>query len=110
MAEKLIKIGEKEVLFKITGSTPVTYLSMYGKDFLSEFIKLERELNGGEPDFTAFYRMCYVMAKKANAEIPPMEEWLDSFEDGFPVFELIQELLPLIQANFTTQPKKTLKK
>lgn len=86
---------------------------MFGKDFLSEFMKLEKELQAGEvKDFMAFYRIAYALAKKGDSEIPDMEKWLDTFEGGFPVFGVVQELMPLIQINFQSTKKKnpTIKK
>lgn len=55
-------------------------------------------------------RLAY--GKKADESIPQLDEWLDSFEDGFPVIDLLQELMPLIQANFKSnlnkpKPKKS---
>ena len=111
MAEKIVDINGQNVKFKITGLTPVMYMSMYGKDFLAEFIKLEKDLQEGNvQDFMPFYRIAYVLAKKGDESIGSMEEWLESFEDGLPVFDLLQELMPLIQMNFTTQKKPTGKK
>ncbi|WP_342546129.1 hypothetical protein [Lysinibacillus sp. FSL K6-4013] len=107
MAEKSININGKEVKFKITGGTPVHYLSLFGKDFLAEFIALEKDMNAGTlTDFMPFYRIAWLMAKKADESIPQLDEWLDSFEDGFPVIDLLQELMPLIQANFKSNLNK----
>lgn len=112
MAEKVLTIGEKKVPFKITGATPLMYMSMYGTDFLKDFMDLEKiHSNGEAPDMMTFYKVSYCLAKKADSEIPNMEDWLDSFEDGFPVAEVVQELMPLIQANFqSTYKSKTVKK
>ena len=107
MADLIIPIGDQEIKFTVTGSTPVMYMAMHGKDFLSEFLKLEKELNTGEvKDFMAFYRIAYTLAKKGNPDIPELSEWLDTFEDGFPVFDVVQELMPLIQLNFQSAKKK----
>jgi len=108
MAEQLITIGEKEVKFKITGSTPLMYLAAFGTDFLSDFMKLSNELNSdkGLQSTMPIYQMAWIMAKKADNNVPQLEDWLDSFEEGFPVFEVLEELIPLIQANMESKNAK----
>lgn len=107
MAEKIIHIGKQKVRFVVTGATPLMYMAMYGKDFLSEFLKLEKDLQHNTvKDFMPFYQISYCLAKKGNPEIPELMEWLESFEDGFPVFELVDQLMPLIQVNFATNLKQ----
>lgn len=112
MAEKVITIDGKKARFKITGQTPLMYMSMFnGSDFLKDFMSIEQAQAKGEaPDSLIFYKIAYCLAKKADADIPELNDWLDSFENGFPVFEIISELLPLIQSNFMTTKKKTSKK
>lgn len=109
MAEKVLTISNKEVKFKITGATPLMYMSMYGSDFLKDFMTMEKaQRNDDAPDMSTFYQVAYCLAKKADANIPDMVEWFDSFEGGFPVADVLQELMPLIQLNFSnTAPKKS---
>lgn len=103
MAIKTITINDIDVKFKVTGATPIRYMTMYGKDFLAEFIKLEKEINSGTiADFMPVYRIVYCLAKQADAEIEDMEDWLESFEDGLPVFDVLTELFPLIQLNLAS--------
>ena len=109
MAEKVLTISGKEVKFKITGATPLMYMSMFQSDFLKDFMAMEKaQRNDEAPDMIVFYKVAYCLAKKADDEIPSMEDWLDSFEDGFPIAEVLQEIMPLIQMNFSnTAPKKS---
>lgn len=103
MAVKTITINDVDVKFKITGFTPVRYTSMYGKDFIAEYLNLEKEINSGTiADFMPVYRIIYFLAKEANNEIAEMEEWFDSFEDGFPVFEVLPQLYQLINMNIAS--------
>lgn len=104
MAVKTVTINGEDVKFKITGLTPVLYMAQNGgKDFLGDFMKLEKEMKDGEIQNTMpIYRICYCLAKQANSEIEDMESWLDSFEAGFPVYDVLQELMPLIQLNLTS--------
>lgn len=108
MAEKVITINDKEVVFKITGQTPLMYRSMFaGADFLKDFMNLEKSQSAGIAfESIEFYQMVYCLAKKGNPEIPDMDAWLDSFEEGFPIMDIFPEILPLIQANFSVAPKK----
>lgn len=112
MAEKIVKIGDRDVNFKITGQTPLMYMAMFsGSDFLKDFMEIEQAQAKGEAlNSLTFYKIAYCLAKKADAELPDMGEWLESFEDGFPIFEVVAELMPLIQLNFTTTKKKTTRK
>ncbi|MGA3675633.1 hypothetical protein [Lysinibacillus agricola] len=112
MAEKIVKIGDKDVKFKVTGQTPLMYMAMFtGSDFLKDFMTIEKAQAKGEAlESLTFYKIAYCLAKKGDSEIPNIDEWLESFEDGFPVFEVFSELMPLIQLNFTTTKKKTTRK
>lgn len=101
MAEKVIKIDDREVKFIVNGLTPVTYMSEQGRDFLGDFIKMENGMKGKIPlDTMCFYNIAYITAKSADNEIGTLEEWLESFENGFPIFEVVGELMPLLQLNF----------
>lgn len=103
MAVKTITINDKDVKFMVSGATPIRYMSMYGKDFLAEFIKLEKEISSGNiADFMPVYRIIYCLAKQADSNIDEMEDWLESFEDGLPVFDVLTELFPLIQLNLAS--------
>lgn len=109
MAETTINIYGKDVTFKVTGQTPLMYRAMFpGSDFLKDFMNLEKnQAQGNAFESIEFYQMVYCLAKKADPEIPEMNVWLDTFEDGFPVMEIVNDVLPLIQANFiSTQIKK----
>lgn len=108
MAEKVIKINDKDIKFKVTGQTPLMYRAMFpGSDFLKDFMNLEKNQSQGNAfESIEFYQMVYCLAKKANPEIPEINAWLDTFEDGFPVMDIVKEVLPLIQANFTSTVKK----
>lgn len=111
MAEHVITIDNKDVKFKVTGQTPLMYMAMFsGSDFLKDFMEIEQAQTKGEAlNSLTFYKIAYCLAKKADAEIPEMGEWLESFEDGFPVFDVVSELMPLIQLNFMRTKKKTVK-
>lgn len=105
MAKLEIEIYDKKVPFKITGLTPIQYFTMFQSDFLKDFAKLEQSSLTGDYDLNIIYQMIYCLALKADDSIGEMEDWLDSFEDGFPVFEVFYEITPLIQRNFMSEKK-----
>lgn len=109
MAEKTLKVFERDVAFKITGQTPLMYRAMFaGSDFLKDFMNLELAQSAGQSfESIEFYQMVYCLAYKADNTIGSMDEWLDSFEEGFPIMDIFPEILPLIQANFSAPKKKT---
>ncbi|MEK4494497.1 hypothetical protein [Ureibacillus sp. FSL W8-0352] len=102
MMEKVLTIDGKQVKFVANGSTPIRYMAEFGKDYFEELTEIEK----GNLSGMSFYRMVYLMAKTANKDIPPMEEWLASF-DKFPIFDVYEQLSPLIFANIkTNKPNK----
>ena len=105
--EKVIKIGGQEVLLKSTGATPLRYKAQFGKDFFTELAKLEKmtKKKGSESiDFELFYNLTWVFAKTANKDIPPLLEWLDTF-DSFPVAEIMPDIMELVTSCIATRKK-----
>lgn len=113
--EKIITIDGKDIPFKSTGATVVKYKAAFHKDFLTEMVNmmiLEELLAGkiaeADPekiDLDVVYRIAWVMAKTADKEIPPMMEWLDSF-DEFPVFDVLEEISELLESLVRSAKKK----
>ena len=113
--EKIINIGGKDVLFKCTGATTLRYKSQFKRDFLAEIVNmaiLEEILTGKlgkvDPekiDLDVVYRIAWVMAKTADKEIPPMMEWLDTF-DEFPAFDVLEEISELLESLVRSAKKK----
>ena len=108
--EKLVKIGDKEVALRTTGATLLRYKMQFGKDLLTELIKLEGayqdgELNPEKIDFEMFFNILWIMAKTANLEIKPPLEWLDEFEE-FPIMEILPEVMILLTNLMRTGRKK----
>jgi hypothetical protein len=113
--EKTISIDGQEVKFKSTGATPLRFKAQFGKDYLSEIMKLDglKNLKGknGEInskalqnlDFEVFYNIAWTLAKTGNKDIDDPITWLDKFET-FPIIEIIPELQDMIIA--TIQSKK----
>ena len=108
--EKMIKIGEKEVALRTTGATLLRYKMQFGKDLLTELIKLDGAYQNGELqaeklDFEMFFNILWVMAKTATPDIKPPIEWLDEFEE-FPIMEILPEVMVLLTNLMRTNRKK----
>lgn len=108
--EKCIKIADKLVALKTTGATLLRYKMQFGKDLLTELIKLEDAYKKGElktdkVDFELFFNILWIMAKTANPEIKPPVEWLDEFEE-FPVLEILPKVIEMLSNLIGTAKKK----
>lgn len=114
--EKTITIDGKEVKLKSTAATALRYKAQFGKDFISEIVKLNKlgKLDLTEDDevnleslenvdFEVFYNFTWVLAKTADATIPEPLSWLDQF-DEFPLFDIIPQIQDILAA--TIQGKK----
>ena len=108
--EKIIIIGNKEVALKTTGATLLRYKIQFGKDLLTEMMKLEKVysegvLNPENLDFELFYNITWIMAKSASPDIKPPLEWLDEF-DEFPILDVLPEVMEMLSALMRTNRKK----
>lgn len=111
--EKTIHFGGKQVRFKSTMATMLTYKRQTGREYLTDVQKLGkiiatdaegkplRDANGNpvyNPEALDTEMLCSVawsLAKTADHSIPAMEEWLDQF-DEFPLLTILTELIPMI--------------
>lgn len=108
--EKIITISNKEVALKTTGATLLRYKMQFGKDLLTEIMKLEKVysdgiLNPENLDFELFYNITWIMAKSASSDIKPPLEWLDEF-DEFPILDVLPEVMEMLSALMRTSRKK----
>lgn len=107
--EKTITISGREVPFKSSGAFPVRYKAFFGKDVfagMAKFAEIEESLLAGDisdVDTDFFYNVAWTMAKTADPTIPPVIEWLDTFEE-FPVFSVFADLKDLLYS--TMRPTK----
>ena len=125
--KKVIKIDERDVGFKATALTLRLYRHFFGRDMISDMVKLKKayekaselpedaaeeekqEAQLSALDLEIFENAAWIMAwqydKEAAGEEPG--EWLDGFETFsiYEVFPVILELWALNQKT-TTEPKK----
>jgi hypothetical protein len=112
--EKTIVIDGQEVRFKSTGATALRYKAQFGKDYLTEILKLNslNQLDLSSPDasafegfdFEVFYNIAWVMAKTATPSIPDPITWLDQF-DSFPMMDVIPELQDMLLSSIQAKKK-----
>lgn len=108
--EKTIDIGGKPVKLKATAKLALIYRDTFGEEILAVqggLIAAIQE-NDKSPmraiqawDSVGIIKLIWTMAKNADKSVPPMEDWLDTF-DTFPITSVVEQAAPLILANVAT--------
>lgn len=91
--KKDIIIGEKSVPLSASALTPFSYKKLFGRDIVKDIQDLQKNSKSGELDPEMVAMMTYTMAREANKDIEPLEEWLSQFE----LFDLYQSFGDVIQ-------------
>ena len=96
---KDITIGDKNVPMSASAVTPIMFKKLTGKDL----IKGVRDLNktateGGDVDMEFIAQMAWIMAREANKQIEPFEEWLEQFE-MFDIVDALGQIMELWNLN-----------
>lgn len=108
--EKTLTIDGKKVPFKCTGGFLIRYKELTGSDPIKDIYDIGIAMNGavdsGKVDLDKFnvnvmYNLVWVLAKTADASVPDLLTWLDSFED-FPIFTVFKDLQQMIVNAFAT--------
>lgn len=108
MDSKIIKIGEKDVGFKINSAILYLYKETFGEEYLVDVDKVhkthtEEELNRC---LQTLYRLEWCMAYLYDKSIPPIMTWLEQFPIGvYKVDEVWKELLPIIKDDIKVDRK-----
>lgn len=123
--EKVVNVDGKDVKFRVSFPMFYIYKNTFGKDLLQTLIPALmsltpsfENLKNGEMEenvmvdilnainhfeITDITNILWAAAKNANNEIPDVVEWLSGF-NSFPIFDIAQELLPiLVTSLFTTK-------
>ena len=108
--EKKIKVGDEEIAFKATASTPRRYRQRFGRDLFVDITTLVTNAQNGltAGDLECFENVAYIMAKQADPNIPEdPDEWLDQFET-LDIYQVLPEIIQLWGLNAMTidEPKK----
>ena len=105
--EKIINIDGKDVKFKSTAGTLCKYRMQFKSDMIDDLMKVKNKLkdakeNGSNlniADLQTFEQIAWAMAKTADPDVPPIENWLDDFE-MFSIYQVLPELSDLMLLNF----------
>lgn len=116
--KKVIEIEGKKIDFASNGKTLRFYRMYFKKDFLQDFLKLQKiiEKNNGNVDddilsnfdMTTIENLAYICAKTANADLPDIDEWLEQFESPFSLLNKANEIIECV--SFSMQSIKAPKK
>lgn len=89
---KDIKIGDKMVPMSASAVTPIVFKRLTGKDVIKGVRQLNEEAKNNDIDMEFISQLAYVMAREANKEIEPFEEWLEQFD----MFDIVDALGPIM--------------
>lgn len=96
--EKLIKIGNEEILFRSTGATPIIYRNAFHKDMLIDLQSIQRQISDapdedwmGSIDTTILFQMAYAMSGAYQKQID-YYDWLDKFD----LFDMVDALFDIL--------------
>lgn len=116
--DKIVRIGDKDMGLRATALTPRLYRFKIGRDMIVDLKNLAKNYAKAKDDedaqlsvtdLTIFENVAYIMAKQYNPDLPSTpDEWLDSMDEVFTVYELLPDILELWQLNqiTTSAPKK----
>ena len=114
--ERVVSFGRQEILMRASALTPRLYRAQTGRDLLSDIRQLQtayadsvaasKDGNmsmAAVPDLTIFGDVAWIMAKQADPTVPDtVEEWLDSIDGVFSIYEIMPQILDLWAANIAT--------
>lgn len=125
--EKIVTVGKETFSVRSSAATLLSYRRNFGRDGMKDLLALvkgfgrkrmetadEMELLEGFAEsafeMDTLYRFIWTFAKSADPSIPPLEEWLDTFD--VPALEFVSEVFPQISellfsmAKTNVAPKK----
>lgn len=119
--EKILTIGGENVKMRASALIPRIYRFRFGRDLIKDMKKLEaaykkaatlpenateeerQEAQLSIVDLTIFENISWTMCKAANANVPDdPDEWLDSIDGVFSIYEVLPQILELWASGMTT--------
>ena len=125
--ERTVNIGGKDVRMRASALIPRLYRFKFGRDMIADMNRLVRAYKKATDlpedasdddreaaqlsamDLTIFENVAYMMIKHAGEDVPDTpDQWLDSIDGVFSVYEIMPTILELWQYNqgTTSTPKK----
>ena len=119
---KTITVGNVGVRMRATASTPRLYRIKFKRDIFKDMQALKSATNNSDPensglsveDLTVFENVAYIMALQGDYDdngnrignVPgSAEEWLDSFDGIFSIYEALPQIIELWGENLQTTSK-----
>ena len=128
MMTRTVNIGGKEVRMRASALIPRLYRVQFGRDMILDMRQLLKSYNKAVKslgkdvteeqrqaaqlsmmDLTIFENVAYMMIKHAGEDVPPTpDEWLDSIDGIFSIYNVMPTILELWGENqkTTSIPKK----
>lgn len=124
---RTVTVDGKPLQLRASALIPKLYRYKFGRDMIADMTRLNRAYKKLEQlpenateeekedaqlevtELTIFENIAYLMAKQANPSLPDSpDEWLDSMDGIFSVYEMLPVILELWGANLSTTaiPKK----
>ena len=106
---KEIKIGEKTVKMSASAFSPFSYKNIFGRVIIKDIKQIQTQANKEKTlDAEIVCMMSWIMAREADKEILPFEEWCMQFElfDLFQSFNSVVELWGLSNKQNSVPRKK----
>lgn len=119
--EKTISVGGKEVRMRATALIPRLYRFKFQRDMIRDMNMLraafkkatnlpedatEEEIEDAQLsalDLTIFENVAWLMIRHAGEDIPDdPDEWLDSLDGIFPIYEVLPQILEMWEGNLAT--------
>lgn len=125
--ERTVTVGGKEMKMRASALIPRLYRFKFKRDMVADMRQLQRayakatalpenatdaereDAQFSAADLTIFEDVAYIMAKHGGNDMPDSpEEWLDSIDGVFSIYEILPVILELWGANTETTsiPKK----
>ena len=122
--ERTIKVGGAELRMRASALIPRLYRFRFGRDLIKDMSQLEKaykkamslkedatddekqDAELGVLDLTIFENVAWAMAKNADPNVPnDPDEWLDTIDGVFSVYEVLPQILDLWTAGLETTSK-----
>lgn len=122
--ERTIKVGGAELRMRASALIPRLYRFRFGRDLIKDMTQLEKaykkamslkedatddekqDAELGVLDLTIFENVAWAMAKNADPNVPSdPDEWLDTIDGVFSVYEVLPQILDLWTAGLETTSK-----
>ena len=110
MIEKVLNISGHQVKLKSTAGTLRHYRNNFGRDMLKDVARLQEKFQKVKTsseqfeaiDLGMFEEIAWSMAKTADVNIKPIDEWLDDF-DTFAITKILPEIVTLLSDNMKSE-------